>query len=263
MGVNNCKEQPLPETSNTIKVLRRLGPIPMLVKVFLVGTAVVASLALLGFALNAEWALVKVGEENNIPTWFSSVQLFVIAAVLSPIVIRDSDRRRPSTWALAVVPGLFILLSLDEVAMFHERLGQWLEVSAGVGAGLRTGPWVLIFVPLVGLLSVAAAVVFWPYLRGRRDVVALAIVGFGVFGLSAVGLELIANLPAGGSIAQKLLGFAEEIGEMLGGSIILWSAVLVMQLEGVRVDLGTPRLRQSLPKPEADVERSLNAPART
>ncbi len=233
----------MPNDTNAVRSLGRLSSVPSLVRVFFFGTVVVALIAVAGFLLEAESDLVKVGEEGNIPTWFSSIQLFMIAAVLSLIAIRDIDRRSPSTWALAVVPGLFVLLSLDEVAMFHERLGEWLSTSTDVGAGLRTGPWVLLFVPLVGLLTLAAAFVFWPYLKGRRDVIVLVVAGFGVFGLSAVGLELLANLPADGSAVHKLLGFAEEIGEMLAGNIILWSAALVVQLEGIRIDFGTPTTR--------------------
>ena len=232
----------MPDDLTTLLGLERFSPVPTLVKVFFVGTAFVAFLALLGFALGAEWNLVKVGEESNIPTWFSSVQLFTIAAVLSLIVFRDADRRTPSTWKLAVVPGLFVLLSLDEIAMIHELLGEWLA-GTGLGTGLRTGPWVLAFVPLVALLTLASVIVFRPYLQGRRDVVALAVLGFGLFGLSAAGLELAGNIPVDGSVAHKLLGFTEEVGEMLAANIILWSAVLVVQHEGIRVDFGTPRLK--------------------
>ncbi|MCH7669030.1 MAG: hypothetical protein IIC71_07505 [Acidobacteria bacterium] len=227
-----------------LKTIPRLGSMPLLVKVFVTGTAVMAFLALLGFVVNPDWDLVKVGEENNIPTWFSSVQLFAIGAVLSIIVVRDASPKRPLTWTISVVPGLFVLLSLDEVAMFHERLGDWLRGSTDVGSGVLSGPWVLIFVPVIGLLTVAAAIVFRPYLRGRSDVVALAIVGFAMLGFSAVGLELAGNFPASGSLLQKLLIFAEEIGEMLAANMILWSAVLVVQHEGIRIDLGSRRSLQ-------------------
>jgi hypothetical protein len=214
-------------------------PPPLVVRIFVVGTAVMAALALTGFALGADWQLVKLGEENNIPTWFSSVQLFAIALVLSPIVARDANRRRPSTWVLAVVPGLFAFLSLDEVAMIHERIGAALKTDGGIGTGLRTGPWMLVFVPLVGVLVLVSAVVFWPYLRGRRDVLALAVAGLFFYGLSAVGFEGIANFAAEDSLVTKLLGFVEEIGEMLAANIIFWAAVVVVRHEGVRLELGS------------------------
>ena len=203
------------ERSNMLKTIPRLGSMPLLVKVFVTGTAVMAFLALLGFIVNPDWDLVKVGEENNIPTWFSSVQLFAIGAVLSTIVVRDASLKRPMTWTISVVPGLFVLLSLDEVAMFHERLGRWIKASTGVGAGLRTGPWVLVFVPIVALIAAAAWIVFLPYLRGRRDVVVLVVIGFAVFGLSAVGLELVANFPAEGRRCRSCSGLRRRSGKCL------------------------------------------------
>ena len=231
------------EQTDVFRALLRFRDVPVLVRAFVLGTIFVASLALLGFLLGVEWDLVDLGRENNIPTWFSSVQLFTIAAILSVIVIRDMDLRKLSTWTLAVVPGMFALLSLDEVAMFHERLGRWLKISGEVGTGLRTGPWVLIFVPLVGLLTVASAIVFWPYLKGRRDVLALVVLGFAAFGLSAVGLELLANLWVDQAKVPRVLGYAEEVGEMLAANIILWSAVLVVQHEGIHIEFGTRHSR--------------------
>ncbi len=219
----------------------RIGPVPIVVRVFMVGTGVMAVLALTGFVLGTDWQLVKLGEENNIPTWFSSVQLFAIAAVLSPIVVRDAQRTRPRTWILGIVPGLFAFLSLDEVAMIHERIGAALKTDLGIGTGLRTGPWMLVFLPLVGVLVLISAVVFSPYLRGRRDVLVLAVAGLFLYGLSAAGFEGIANFVAEDSLVTKLLGFIEEIGEMLAANIIFWAALLVAHHEGVQLELGARR----------------------
>ncbi|NOX23319.1 MAG: hypothetical protein GXP36_09540 [Actinobacteria bacterium] len=223
------------------KTFAGVGPVPMAVRVFMIGTAVMAALALTGFVLGTDWQLVKLGEENNIPTWFSSVQLFAIAVVLSPIVVRDAQRNRPRSWILGVVPGLFAFLSLDEVAMIHERIGAALKTDLGVGTGLRTGPWMLVFLPLVGVLVLISAVVFWPYLRGRRDVLVLAVAGLFLYGLAAAGFEGIANFVAEDSLVTKLLGFIEEIGEMLAANIIFWAALVVVGHEGVRLELGARR----------------------
>ncbi len=122
--------------------------------------------------------------------------------------------------------------------MLHERLGDWLQAEAGVGEGLRTGPWVLVFVPLIGVLTAVAAVTFWPYLRDRRRAIGLIAAGFLIYGLAAVGIELAANLATEGSSIHKLLGFAEEIGEMVCANVILWAVILVVQAEGINVELG-------------------------
>ncbi|VAV92409.1 hypothetical protein MNBD_ACTINO02-1444, partial [hydrothermal vent metagenome] len=69
--------------SDTSVTTESLGTwaIPLVVRIFVIGTIVMAVLALAGFVSGADWQLVQLGEENNIPTWFSSVQLFAIALV--------------------------------------------------------------------------------------------------------------------------------------------------------------------------------------
>lgn len=225
----------------------RLGPVPPLVAWFAVGIVLVALLALVSFAVDGDWILLKVGEESNIPTWFSSVQLFMVAVVLLPIVLRDSERRKPSTWGLALVPGLFLFLSLDEAATIHERLGDWLQGESGIGSGLRSGPDMLVFVPLVAALVLVAGKVFWPYVRDRRRALGLIVAGFVLFGASAVGLEMVSNFVTDGSLIQKVLGFAEEVGEMIAVNLILWAALLIVQDEGIRLDLGRSDPRPSGP----------------
>ena len=206
---------------------------------FAVGIVIISAMALLGVVLDTNWLLFKLGEEGNVPTWFSSIQLFFIAVVLTAIVWPDIVRNRPASWLLVLVPALFVYLSLDEAAALHEQIGDWIVDRSGVGAGLP-GAWVFAFVPLVAVCTMAAAVVFWPYLRGRPDVIGRAFVGLAIFGLAAAGLEVIGNLATDGSQLKKLLGFAEEVGEMVAANILHWAAILVARHEGVRLEVGEP-----------------------
>lgn len=129
---------------------------PPLVVAFGVGGVIVFGAAFASFLFGWDFALLKVGEENNIPTWFSASQLFVIGLVLAIIPYRDLSARRPKTYMLVVPAAFFFFLSLDEIAMIHERLGVWLQ-EYSVGVGLRTTPWMVIFVPLVGIAVIASA----------------------------------------------------------------------------------------------------------
>src|SRR5688572_27691230 len=66
--------------------------------------------------------LFNLDDEANIPSWFSSVQLFSIGAVLllataSPLRNRDHVRG-----LLAVLGAGFIFLSMDEAAVIHEKV---------------------------------------------------------------------------------------------------------------------------------------------
>jgi hypothetical protein len=228
---------------------RRSAPLnrwhaPPLVKAFLIGGLLIAGAAIVSFLIDADVVMLKVGEESNLPTWFSASQLFTIGLVMAALAFRDSGGRSRRSRMLVAVPGLFFFLSLDEIAMIHERLGVWLQ-TLGIGTEMRTAPWMFIFAPLVAVLGGIALWSLWPYLRERRIVVVLGFLGVALFGFSAVGLELLANFTPDGGYQQKALGFAEEYGEMLAGSLLLWSAVLVTRAEGIRVELGVGPKRRA------------------
>lgn len=211
---------------------------PSLVLVFGFGVLAISLASLVAFAMGGHWDLLKLGEESNLSTWFSSTQLSLIGLVLATIAMRDVDSRQIATWSIALVPFFFFFLSLDEVAMLHERLGAWVGASSGLGAELRTGPWMFVFAPLAGLLALAAAASFWPYLRHRPDALLLFAAGITLLACSAVGLEFAANFVEEGSLLQKALGFLEEIGEMAAGTLMLWGALIVTRAEGIRLELG-------------------------
>lgn len=219
-----------------IRRARRLaGLMPPVVLVFAAGILTVSVLATLSVLLDVNWHVLKVGEEANVPTWFSTTQLFAVGAILLVVVWPDIKRDRTASWALILVPGLFLYLSLDEAATLHEQLGRWFFADSEFGSELRTGPWMFFVAPIVAVVTSVAAWVFWPYLRGRRDVIARFVAGVALFGAAAVGLELIGNFTTEGSQIQKVIGFGEEVGEMIAVNVILWAAVLVAQHEGVRL----------------------------
>ncbi|MGI9504289.1 MAG: hypothetical protein ACR2RE_14675 [Geminicoccaceae bacterium] len=214
------------------------GQIPLLVLPFGFGVLVISLASIVAFSMGGHWDLLKLGEESNISTWFSSIQLSMIGLVLATIAMRDIDPKRLPTWSIGLVPFFFLFLSLDEVAMLHERLGDWVQANSGLGADMRTGPWMFIFAPLTGMLALAAAATFWPYLRNRNDALALFLSGLAVLAFSAVGLEFSANFVQDDSLVLKALGFLEECGEMAAGTLMLWGALIVVRAEGIKLDLG-------------------------
>lgn len=216
-------------------------PFPSAIRFAFLGDLLIAALALTGFVLGWESTFLKVGEESNLPTWYSTIQLALIALVLGLIVTRDLRVGNPSTWPLVLPPGLFALLSLDEAAMVHERLGDWLLATWGMGEGLRTGPWMFFYAPFIGILVLATARTLWPYIQGRWYVLVLLVLGLCWLGVSAVGLEVLANMTQEHSLAQKGLGFFEEIGELIGATLLLWGSVVLLDHEGIHLEWGTMR----------------------
>src|SRR5262245_52604497 len=102
-------------------------------------------------------ALFDLDGEANIPTWFSSCQLFLIGVVLFPLGFALHKAKRPSRQFLSVLSVCFLLLSLDETAQLHERMTQWV--------GRRYIDWLPEFIRQRTLLAVsllvAAVLILW------------------------------------------------------------------------------------------------------
>lgn len=215
---------------------------PRPVRALYVADLVIAGLAVVNYlvavALETERLdFLRSGVESNLPTWYATVQLALIGFVLLPVVWDRVCARRPRTWLLLLGPAFFFLLSLDEGAMVHERIGLWLgERGAGTATFTEASPWLFVLVPLYGLLAVAAFQVWQPYVRGRRKVVRLSVIGAALFGLSAAGLEaLMFALGVQHGFMGGVMSVVEETGELVAATTLLWAALALAEAEGVRI----------------------------
>lgn len=174
-------------------------------------------------------AVFDLDEEISLPTWFSSTQLFAIGAVLALAALGNARRAVVPNWVLVSGAAIFVLLSMDEGAMLHERftavarrLGfEWLLFGEGRGA------WQL---PYALLALIAAAVAFRPLVRIWRAFpteARLATVGAAMIAMGAAGLELISyyTVPEPVGFWYELEVAAEEALEMTGASLILYAAL--------------------------------------
>ena len=84
--------------------------------------------------------------EGSVSVWFSSMQLFVVAGVTAYCAWNE---RRRSWWLLS---GLFLYISVDETAGFHEAIGDWLgqRISLPFFPRGATQYWLVAFLPLIG-----------------------------------------------------------------------------------------------------------------
>lgn len=184
----------------------------------------------------------NVNDEPSIPTWYASAALAVSAALLAAIAATLRARREardlPAWTALSVI---FTLLSLDEIAGIHERVGRLLHDILRLDGFFRFA-WVL---PALALLPLVGGT-FLPFLsrlapRRRRQFVAAGLVFVG----GTVGMEMIGAKVYSAAGDKLTLGFAvcchaEEFLEMLG--IVLFNAALIEQLAELLGDGGL-RLR--------------------
>jgi len=195
--------------------------------------------------------LFDVNGEGNLPAWFSSALLLggaLLAAVLS-VLVRRAGGRDAGWWAgLAAVLSL---LSLDEAASLHARLG---DPAAGVLGDAARGPLRFAWILPGALLALVVGVAFVGFVvrlpaATRRLMVAAA----AMYLTAAVGLEAAGGvaLDAGVSHAVYLLVSAAEEGlEMAGSILLLYAAMCLLRLRpepggGYHLSTGDPELVHS------------------
>jgi hypothetical protein len=189
-----------------------------------------AEVARPGSAQVAAWKAVMrlfdVNSEHNVPSWFSSMLLIgcaLVAAILAALTRRAGGRDARYWAALAAVLSL---LSLDEAAALHERLGgPAAEVLGAATRGALHFAWVVpgVVLALVVGLAFLRFVLRLPRSTRRLVVAAAALYLTGAAALEAVGGMV---LEAQGHRAMYLLVTAAEEGLEMAGAVLLLYAIL-------------------------------------
>jgi hypothetical protein len=165
--------------------------------------------------------------ESNVPTWVSSSLLLVASLELfavsrTGLAHVKAYRRR---WVLLGV--LFVLMSLDESARLHERLGAIVMGTADESTNplLRNG-WVVVY----GLALVPLAALYIRFVLAMPKRTGTLVVAAGlVYVGGALGLELLESLAQGSgergaSVLMFFLTTAQETAEMLGVALMIFAA---------------------------------------
>lgn len=167
--------------------------------------------------------------ETSLPTWFSTIQLFIISVVLLLIVVNNRQPQRLPNWLLLIGATGFTLLSVDEGAQLHERIKEpvvkfgpeWIQFPGGYG------DWII---PYLLLCLVALVVLVRPLASVIRNYPREALIAIGgaiVIVLGAVGLEAVSYfLREDGGVWYAIEVAGEEFAEMAGASMILYAALL-------------------------------------
>ncbi len=183
--------------------------------------------------------------ENNIPTWYSSIQYAFVALLFSIVAWAQLRRDDLASWALCVPPCLFLLLSLDEQASMHERIGLFFDTMLFNGLGEQnvlpvSGLWVFIAVPF--------ALVAFTMLRYLHACFAVAphayrlcAIGLVTIVFAAAGLEAASNLidvNKSGMLPLYTEILLEETLEMIGATLVLWGASELINAHGITIAVG-------------------------
>jgi hypothetical protein len=182
-------------------------------------------------------AVVDLDGEANLPTWFSSIQWFTVAALMLFVVDRRFDRSDRRSWFLWILPLVFLAFSMDEVVKGHEYAGVLSD--AVLPGGTRdssalpiTGAFGLtIGIPFILVAGLLLAIVR-PYLQPPAGAFKRIAIGTALFLLGAVGFDFLSNFLTPDSAAWTAEIYVEETLEMFGATLILWGAYLLAMLPG-------------------------------
>jgi len=210
--------------------------------------AVLALLDLLTAALYSTFGseqvrrIFDVDDERSIPTWFSTLQLFVACQLLVVIAWVQATRRDRFAGMWWLLGAIFALLSMDEIAGIHE------DSTLLTGAiGIR-GPWVIGGAALVAVLGL----LFIPFLRALPSTIArLFLLGAVIAMGGAIGVELLDTGSASHSHEFSWSGTfvtaIEEFLERTGFAIFVYALLI-----HIRDVIGLGALQLSKGKPEAE-----------
>ena len=182
---------------------------------------------LLGQPIERFSRFIDLDGELNLPTWYASVLWFGVAALMWIVAKRLIHRSRPTSWVLLLLPTVFLLFSLDEVASLHEGLGGVLDrlvldVPRSLTVLPRTGVLALVF----GIPFIAAMVLLFvavrPFLGTFRRPFNAITLGMALVLAGAFAVELVSNLVEPSSMMDGLQVLLEEELELVGATLILW-----------------------------------------
>jgi hypothetical protein len=167
-----------------------------------------------------------VDREVSIPTWFSSIQLFAIAAVL----LMQAPRAKQLRFPLLILGLGFLFLSMDEAAAIHDsiyRSVQRLKLERLHNREFLVWMVLYLCVALIGLLLAYRSVLFaWRNFRREFIVVAL---GGALFVGGGIVIESLTHYLYRIAVDARffLAVAAEELFEMAGASVMLYGFLLL------------------------------------
>jgi hypothetical protein len=177
--------------------------------------------------------------EMNIPSYFSSAILLMSAGLLFLVFKTRKNKRGPYTGHWGFLSVVFILLSLDELFSFHERIIGPVRKIVKVG-GIFSYEWVILAIPLVLIFSISYSKFLFhlpPKSRILFTLAALLFIG-GTLGGEMLSGWYASNFGEGDSNYIMLTIFEETL-EMSGIIVFIHSILWLLHYDYTR---NKPRL---------------------
>jgi hypothetical protein len=227
-----------------------LRGVPLLIALLFAADLTLALIPVIDFAAGHPHPrlsnLFNLDAENTVPTWYSSMQWFCAGAMFALFATHAWRSRMRGALSIAVLAIACLTFSMDEIAEIHERLGfvtdALMSSRSRDGTVLwSTGLWPFVLgIPTIALMAIAVRGTRHIFLARAPRALALVIVGFIVMFTGALGVELASNLlpaaaPHGALFLTQVV--AEEFLEMLGVTLIAWSASSLLTAYGFELQM--------------------------
>jgi len=223
--------------------------IPLLIALLFAADLALTLIPVADFAAGHPWPRLSnffnLDAEETIPTWYSSIQWFCAGAMFASFAIHAWQRRMRGALCITALALACAVFSVDEIAEIHERLGFATDalMSGGTRHGSAfwsTGLWpIVIGIPAIAAIAIVVRGTRHIFLARAPRALLLLIVGFIVMFSGALGVELFANLVSADKHSGTFLTqvVIEESMEMLGVTLIAWSAYALLEAYGLDISV--------------------------
>ena len=173
--------------------------------------------------------LVDLNSERNLPSWYSSVKLFLVGYLILLHAYSLVEVNRNGAYMMLLLAPMLLFMSIDETVGIHERIGVASDVflpgqDRANSVFPATGIWMFV-------LLLPAFVLILSILRRLRSRVMpvhayrVFVSGLVIFVVSAGGIEMLSNFANDGALSFLQIA-SEEFGEMIGATLMLWAAYI-------------------------------------
>jgi hypothetical protein len=126
--------------------------------------------------------------EANVAAWFAGLEWLMATLLLGLIALHHFQNAKPYAWRWLLLAAAFLWLSMDEIAMFHEKLEGVVRRAASIH-NFRGPMWLIPAALCIGLLGWAIFRLFLSLPKGIRVrwVASAVIFLTGTIGFEALG----------------------------------------------------------------------------
>lgn len=201
--------------------------VPLFIKIFFAADFIIAFVYIFedlvfGKPIEVVSRFLRIGYGANLPAWYASVQLFLIAILLAVFAYHRFKRKDFESRIPVLVSILFFGLSLDKVSKSIELISRKLSVfftSRELMEPIFLAVIMFIICIALFLLGIGAR----GYLRNKPHVLRNYLIGWTILIVSATVIESLQIYVAWREIFQQVKIFFHGLGEMLGATFLLWA----------------------------------------